>query len=115
MSFYDTYRSTYLKFDPKSPRAAGVCDYTGIVFAHKDLKKQMEWRGDQLSWTGLMVGDLFIDKPQPQNRPPPVLNDPTVIENPRPPQGFQSNFGVQNPPYDVIFAQLTGLHITKSS
>lgn len=78
------YQSKYLKINPKRPTAAGACDRTGFVFNHHDLVKQMEWRGNNLVWTGLMVGRPFLDLPQPQLRPPPVTNDPQPVKNPRP-------------------------------
>lgn len=89
MSFYDTYKGKYFKPNSNSSRAAGVCDFSSMVFPHSELKKQMQWTGDQLTWTGLMVAERFLDKPNPQDRPPPINNDPTVIANPRPPQGYQ--------------------------
>lgn len=61
----------------------GVCDFSGFTFNHKDLHKQMDWRGNQLTWTGYMVGTPFLDKPQEQNRPPAVEADPYPIDNPR--------------------------------
>jgi hypothetical protein len=43
----------------------------------------MEWRGDNLVWTGLMVGSPYLDIPCEQNRPPLVKDDPKPVEKPR--------------------------------
>ena len=56
----------------------------------------MEWRGDNLVWTGLMVGPQYLDKPQEQNRPPLVKNDPRPVQNPRPPTPYT------DPEYPVV-------------
>lgn len=108
MSFYTRNRGKFVKYDPDCPRAIGQCDITSSLFAHSDLIKQMEWRGDSLVWTGLMVGRPFVDKPNPQNRPPPVKNDPTVVQNPRLIPTYQP-LSDNTLTYDEIFAQLQTL------
>ena len=50
------FKGKYVSINPDNPSALGVCDESGFVFNHKDLIKQMEWRGNNLVWTGLMVG-----------------------------------------------------------
>lgn len=69
------------------PNGLGICDYTGFVFNHRDLVKQMEWRGNRLVWTGFLVGRPYADKPNEQLRPPQPYFDPVPLTNPRPPQG----------------------------
>ena len=66
--------------------SVGVCDRTGFWFSTQDLEKQMEWRGNSLEWTGLMVGKPFLDEPNEQLRPPLVKADPAVVKDQRPPQ-----------------------------
>lgn len=90
MSFVSRYKGKYVTINPNNPSALGICDESGFVFNHKDLVKQMEWRGDNLVWTGLMVGKPYVDKPSQQNRPPLVKNDPKAIKNPRPPEHYSS-------------------------
>jgi hypothetical protein len=86
MSFLSKYQGKRVTIDPKNPEALGICDYTDFVFNHKDLVKQMEWRGDSLVWTGWMVGRPYVDTPNEQNRPPLVKDDPRPIKDPRVPQ-----------------------------
>ena len=62
----------------------GRCDRSLMVFNTSDLVKQMEWVGNQLVWTGMMVGKPFYDEPNEQNRPPLPSRDPAPVKNPRP-------------------------------
>lgn len=50
-------------------RAVGVCDRSGFVYNLSDLVKQMDYMGDTLKWTGLMVGRDQLDQPNYQNKP----------------------------------------------
>jgi len=68
----------------------GTCDYSGFPFSRSDLVKQYEWRGNQLVWTGAIVGRPFVDEPNEQNRPPQIKGDPKAVQNPRP-------FGIETP------------------
>lgn len=85
MSWTNRWKGKNVVINPKNPAALGVCDDSGFDFNHKDLVKQMDWRGDNYVWTGLMVGPQYLDKPQEQNRPPLVKTDPRPVKNPRPP------------------------------
>lgn len=76
------------KYNKNNPQSYGVCDYSGFIFPHCDLIKQKDWRGNNYVWTGLMVGKPFIDKPQPQNRPPMPSTDPNPVTNSRPPSNY---------------------------
>jgi hypothetical protein len=76
-------KTKYVTVDPENPNAFAVCDRSGFYFNHKDLHKQMEWRGNNLVWTGLLVGTPFLDIPNEQNRPPPIKADPIPVKNPR--------------------------------
>lgn len=82
------YKGRYVKVDINNPSAAGVCDRSGFVFNHEDLVKQMEWRGNKLVWTGMLVGPPFVDKPNRQNKPPRTKDDPRAIRNSRVPEGY---------------------------
>jgi hypothetical protein len=62
----------------------GRCDLSMMVFNTKDLVKKMEWVGNELVWTGMMVGRPFYDEPNEQNRPPLPSRDPAPVKNPRP-------------------------------
>ncbi len=96
MSWVNKWKGKYVKIDSQNPNALGVCDESGLTFNHKDLSKQMEWRGDNLVWTGLMVGKPYLDTPNEQNRPPLVKSDPKAISNPRPPTPYT------DPEYPVV-------------
>lgn len=41
-------------------------DIGGEYFNTTDMVKQMEYRGNKLVWTGLMVGKFYEDQPNPQ-------------------------------------------------
>ena len=83
MSWVNRWKGANVTIDVNSPSALGVCDESGFVFNHKDLVKQMEWQGNQLVWTGLMVGKPYLDVPSEQNRPPLTRGDPRAVTNPR--------------------------------
>jgi len=88
MSWIKRWKGKYVTIDPSNPSALGVCDESGFDFNHKDLVKQMQWRGNNLVWTGLMVGPPYLDTPQQQNRPPIVKDDPRPVTNPRLPKDY---------------------------
>ena len=85
----NTQMGDYVRKDVIEP--IGTCDYSGFPFSRSDLVKQYEWRGNQLVWTGAIVGRPFVDEPNEQNRPPQIKGDPKVVQNPRP-------FGIETPP-----------------
>lgn len=62
----------------------GRCDISMMVFDTTDLVKKMEWVGNELVWTGMMIGRPFYDEPNQQNRPPLPSRDPAPVKNPRP-------------------------------
>lgn len=84
MSFTYTRINKYLKGDINNVRGSGVCDTSGFHVNYPDLKKQMEYSGQSLYWTGFLVHKDFLDKPQPQNLKPKFFGDPKPILNPRP-------------------------------
>lgn len=58
------------------------CDYSGEMF--EKLYRQYEWAGDEKIWTGLWVGQKYLDVPQEQLRTPIIKDDPKPVTNPRP-------------------------------
>ena len=88
MSFVDRWKGKNVVIDPDNPEALGICDRCGFNFNHTDLRKQMDWRGDNYIWGGLLVCERCYDKPQEQNRPPLVKDDPRPIKNPRLPTPY---------------------------
>lgn len=74
----------YIKFNPRKPKAWAVCDYSGMYCMHHDLVKQMQYAGNGLIWTGLLVNKEFADIPNPQMLTPILMPDPIPIEMPRP-------------------------------
>lgn len=88
MSFVAHWKGKNVRVSFTNPEGLGVCDDSGFDFNHCDLVKQMEWRGDNLVWTGLMVGKPYLDKPCQQNRPPLVKDDPKPFKNIRLPKEY---------------------------
>lgn len=110
MSWTNKWKSKYVVIDPKNPAALGECDDSGFTFNRKDLVKQMEWRGDNLVWTGLMVGKPYLDVPQEQNRPPLVKADPRPVTNPRLPTPYTDPEANQVLPNNQLTAKLNNFH-----
>ena len=77
-------RGKYTKINKNNPLAVGRCDYSGFLCRRIDLKRQMEYRGKALAWTGYWVYKKFLDDPNPQNMPPVQFPDPIPVPNPRP-------------------------------
>src|SRR3954463_13016780 len=96
MGWINKWKSSYVNIDYDNSDALGECDRSGFTFNKKDLCKQMEWRGNSLVWTGLLVGRPFLDTPNEQLRPPLVKSDPKSVSDPRPPVPYT------DPEYPVI-------------
>ncbi len=96
----------YTKYDMSDIDGVGICDISGFMFKRKDMRKQMEWRGDSLVWTGLMVGIPYLDQPNEQFRPPPIKDDPKPIDNPRPPYPYFDPTSPPVTPYPQILEEL---------
>lgn len=73
----------YTKMHMKDPRGIARCDYSGLMVRHADLKKQKQYRGTGLVWTGLMVAPQFEDVPNAQELIPLIRLDPVPLKNPR--------------------------------
>ncbi|MGL5718714.1 MAG: hypothetical protein ACRCX2_37260 [Paraclostridium sp.] len=84
----NTQRGEYVRKDIIEP--VGTCDYSGFLFSKSDLVKQYDWRGNELVWTGAIVGRPYVDEPNETNRPPQIKGDPKAVLNPRP-------FGIETP------------------
>lgn len=74
------------KVDMRNPLGYGICDKTQFIMRHCDMVKQMEYMGNDLQWTGYMVGKWYADKPNPSLRPVILKPDPVPLINPRPQQ-----------------------------
>jgi hypothetical protein len=77
-------KGKYVTVDPDNPRGVAICDHSRFVVNADDLVPQMEWYGDSLKWTGMLVAKRFLDEPNPQLRPPILAPDPIPMRNPRP-------------------------------
>lgn len=97
-----TYRGRYYQVDIRNPQAKGICDRSGFAFNHCDLVKQMEWRGESLEWTGLMVGRPFLDEPDEQLRTPEVGPDSIPVENPKLPVYTSVIWSNQSTPWSQL-------------
>lgn len=106
MSWIKRWKGKYVNVDEKHPQGVGVCDDSDFVFNHKDLCKQMDWRGNQLVWTGLMIGRPYLDVPNEQNRPPIVKIDPKPFKNPRFPTPYVDPLANTAPSYQEAIAEL---------
>ena len=62
------------------------CDQTEMAYNYSDLVKQYEWRGNQLTWTGFMVGYDVVDVPNQNVRPFQYKKEGVPPPNIRPPQ-----------------------------
>ena len=73
-----------MRIDRNDPQPWGICDYSGRRVLRSELTRQMEWRGNRLVWTGLMVWKRFADLPNPQNQTPMLKADPLGFADARP-------------------------------
>lgn len=80
----DVVIGKYLSNEVKPFQATAICDRSGFKVMHKDLRKQYEWAGNKLVWTGLMVHKDFVDPPTEQLKVIPPKSDPKPIVNARP-------------------------------
>lgn len=74
---------SFVSVDPSAPRAAGVCDRCGSWYQLNQLKKQYQWFGTALSWTGFLVCCRCLDVPTIQRKAIVVPADPIPVLNPR--------------------------------
>lgn len=62
----------------------GVSDRSGNWYPLDQMRRQLQWAGNKLIDTGLLVGPDEYDTPQPQFRTPILPPDPFPRINPRP-------------------------------
>lgn len=77
-------RSGRARISLRNPTAMAVCDRSGLWYSLDSMVRQMEWSGNTLIDTGLLVGYDQVDKPQDQYRTPILPPDPYPRINPRP-------------------------------
>lgn len=73
----------YTKINRNKPKAQGVCDRTGFLVMHYDLKPQYQYAGSGKVNTGFLIHKDFIDKLNPQQLAPRPYLDPIPVPNPR--------------------------------
>lgn len=73
-----------IRTDNRSPRAAAVCDRCGFGWNHNALTFQVEFAGDRLVSTNMLVCPDCYDIPNPQVKTIRIPADPVPIANPRP-------------------------------
>lgn len=91
------------RVDVNHPESFGVCDLCGFLYNLVDLKKQQEWRGNNLVWTGYLRCDDCLDVPFQLDRPLFIPPDPQAVPNARPPQWAEQE---GDPPADIPVQQL---------
>lgn len=79
----------------RDPRGIARCDYSGLMVRHADLKRQYQYRGRGLVWTGLLVAPQFEDVPNAQDLIPLIRLDPVPLENPRPDSQVDAQLTIQ--------------------
>lgn len=77
-------RSGRARISARRPEAMAECDRTGFWYPLSQMRRQLQWAGNKLVDTGLLVGPDQLDVPQDQNRSPILPADPTPRRNPRP-------------------------------
>jgi hypothetical protein len=77
--------------DRWDPEAKGVCDRCQRTVNRSELRWQMEWRGNRLASTGVLVCERDYDVPQPQSRTLTLGPDPLPVIQPRPPDTVGSD------------------------
>ena len=55
----------------------------GFQYNHRDLRWEMQWRGNKIEKTGFLVCPTCWDEPNPTLRPKVLPPDPVPILNPR--------------------------------
>ncbi len=90
------------------PDSFGLCDRCGFLYNMIDLKKQMQYRGNSLLFTGYYVCEPCLDVPFQLNRPILLPPDPPPQIPSRPPFWQQemagSGPGAQTPQNNPIAA-----------
>jgi len=74
----------YQNYSFRNHRPTAKCDVSGFKVMHDDLRKQREWYGNTLTFTGFYVHKDFLTEPNPQGKVLALPGDPFPVENPRP-------------------------------
>jgi hypothetical protein len=74
----------YLSYSFKDHSPTAKCDTSGFKVMHHDLRKQKEWYGNTLTFTGFYVHKDFLTEPNPQGKVLALPGDPFPVDNPRP-------------------------------
>lgn len=72
------------KVDATRPSAFAICDRCGLLYNHRDLHWQYDFRGRSLANLRILVCETCEDTPQPQLKPRIIPPDPVSIPNARP-------------------------------
>jgi hypothetical protein len=75
----------YARVDPTNPEAWAQCDRCGFWYNHKDLGWQLQWGGQQIYNTQVLVCERCNDIPNEQLRAIILPPDPVAILNARVP------------------------------
>lgn len=73
----------YVDIDMDNFEPFKVCDASFFPFNASDTGFQYEYNATGLYNTGFIVGNEFMDEPNPQALAPRVYGDPTPVNNPR--------------------------------
>ena len=87
ISFQGWNARTPMTVDATDPYAAAVCDGCAFWVRHRDLKKDMQYRGGiSPVWTGMLLCSKCYDvpNPAPQFSRLTLFPDPVPVLNPRP-------------------------------
>jgi hypothetical protein len=73
----------HARLDPQRPAAFAICERCGFLYNHRDLRWDMQWRGNQVMKTGFLVCQKCADEPNQTLRPKVLPPDPVPVLNPR--------------------------------
>jgi hypothetical protein len=73
----------HARLDPQRPAAFAICEKCGFLYNHRDLRWDMQWRGNKLEKTGFLVCPACEDVPNQTLRPKVLPPDPVPVLNPR--------------------------------
>lgn len=74
----------YQPYSFRNHHPTAKCDTSGFKVMGYDLRKQNEWYGNTLTFTGFYVHKDFLTEPNPQGKVLALPGDPFPVDNPRP-------------------------------
>lgn len=96
----------------RNPSAFACCDLCSEWYNRVDLKKQMEYRGPAIEWTGFLVCYRCWTVPQPQLKPIILPPDPVPVIFPRPESFITDNLtGFCKQDFATIFTSEDGTKV----